>query len=101
MFLLEYTFLRLLAVGQQREIELPLIFGYELYVVLPLVMDEYSYLRRGNKAILVHKLGVKHHKPTRSSCITWSGPVGKCGCAGGVTESAACILCCYRENPRF
>ena len=24
---------------------------------------------------------------------------GKCGCAGGVTESVACIVCCYRENP--
>ena len=73
-------------------------------------MDEYGCLRRGNKAILVHKLGVKHHKlhaltasswTPSSSCITWSGPVGKCRCSGGVTESAACIVCCYREISHF
>ena len=39
------------------------IFGYELCAVPPSLMDEYGCLRRGNKAILVHKLGVKHHKP--------------------------------------
>ena len=42
--------------------ELLPIFGYELCAVPPSLMDEYGCLRRGNKAILVHKLGVKHHK---------------------------------------
>ena len=32
-------------------------------------MDEYGCLRRGNKAILVQKIGVKHHKPSRSDVI--------------------------------
>ena len=62
-FDLESIFLRLLVVGQQREIEILPIFGYELCAVPPSHMDEYGCLWRGNKAILVHKLGVKHDKP--------------------------------------
>ena len=68
-FDLESTFLRFLVVGQQREMELLPIFGYELCAVPPSLMDEYGCLRRGNKAILVHKLGVKHHKAPRPDVI--------------------------------
>ena len=50
--------------------ELLPIFGYELCAVPPSHMDEYGCLRRGNKAILVHKLGVKHHKAPRPDVIT-------------------------------
>jgi len=49
--------------------ELLPIFGYELCVVPPSLMDEYGFLRRGNHAILVHKLGVKHHKPPHPDVI--------------------------------
>ena len=68
-FDLESTFLRLLVVGQQREMELLPIFGYELCAVPPSLMDEYGCLRRGNKAIIVHKLGVKHHNVPRPDVI--------------------------------
>ena len=68
-FDLESIFLRLLVVGQQCEMELLPIFGYELCAVPPSLMDEYGCLRGGNKAILVHKLGVKHHKPPRPDVI--------------------------------
>ena len=58
-FDLESIFLRILLVGQQREMELLSIFGYELCAVPPSLVDEYGCLRRGNKAILMHRLGVK------------------------------------------
>ena len=60
-FDLESIFLRLLVVGQQREMELLPILVYELCAVPPSLVDEYGCLRKGNKAILVHKLRVKHH----------------------------------------
>ena len=69
-FDLEYIFLRLLVVGQQGEMELLPIFRYELCAVPPSLMDEYGCLWRGNNAILVRKLGVKHHKPPRPVVIT-------------------------------
>ena len=73
-FDLESIFVRLLVVGQQREMELLPIIGYELCAVPPSLMDEYGCLRRGNKAILVHKLtrssqGVKYHKAPRLDVI--------------------------------
>ena len=110
-FDLESIFIRLLVVGQQREMEHLPIFGYELCAVPLSLMDEYGCFRRGNKAILVHKLGVKHHKPPSPDVLIADAKQllyhvlwpcgGKCGCAGGVTESAACIVCFYRENSRF
>ena len=39
MFDLEFIFLRLLVVGQQREMELQLILGYELCADPPSLMD--------------------------------------------------------------
>ena len=58
-FDLESIFLRLLLVGQQREMELLPIFGYELCAVPPSLVDEYGCLLKGNKAVLMHRLGVK------------------------------------------
>ena len=51
-FDLESIFLRLLLVGQQREMELQPIFGYELCAVPPSLVDEYGCLRKGNNAVL-------------------------------------------------
>ena len=68
-FDIESIFLRLLVVGQQRQRELLPIFGDELCAVPPSLMDEHGCLRRGNKAILVHKLEVKHHKAPRPDVI--------------------------------
>jgi len=49
--------------------EFLLIFGYELCPVPPSLMDDHGCLQRGNKAILIHKLGVKHHKAPRPDVI--------------------------------
>ena len=56
-------------VGQQREMEFLPIFGYELCAVPSSLVDEYGCLRKGNKAILVQKLGVKQHQPQRPDVI--------------------------------
>ena len=61
MFELESIILRLLVVGQQREMELLPIL--ELCDVPSSLMDEYGCHQSGNKGVLDHKLGVKHHKP--------------------------------------
>ena len=68
-FDLKSLFIRLLIVGQHREMELLPMFGYKLCAVPPSRMDEHGCLRRGNKAVLVHKVGVKHHKPPRPDVI--------------------------------
>jgi hypothetical protein len=68
-FNLESIFLRLIMVGQQREMELLPIFGYELCAVPPSIVDEYGCLRKGNKAVLVHKLGVQQNQPQRPDVV--------------------------------
>ena len=45
-FDLESIFLRLLLFGQQREMELLSIFGYELCAVPPSLVDEYGCMHR-------------------------------------------------------
>ena len=69
---LEWIFLRLLIVGQHRDMELMPIFGYELCAGLcaipPSLVDEYGCLRKGNKAPLVERLGVKHAQPQLTRC---------------------------------
>ena len=62
-FDLESIFLLLLIVGQQRDMELMPIFGYELCAVPPSLVDEYGCLRKGNKDPLVERLGVKLQLP--------------------------------------
>ena len=98
-FDLESIFLRLLLVGQQREMELLPIFGYELCAVPPSLVDEYGCLRKGNKAVLVHRLGVKQCQLQRPDVVIvvprslalWR----KGGGVGRVAKSAACIVSCY------
>ena len=68
-FDLESIFLRLLLVGQQREMELLPIFGFELCAVPPSLVDEYGCLRKGNKAVLMHRLGVKQCQLHTSSSL--------------------------------
>ena len=68
-FDLESIFFRLLLVGQQREMELLPIFGYELCAVPPSLVDQYGCLRRGNKAVLMHRLGVKQCQLQRPDVV--------------------------------
>ena len=58
-FDLDAIFLRLLTIGQRRQMELAPIFQYELCPVPPSLIDEYGTLRKGSKAPLVHSLCVK------------------------------------------
>ncbi len=89
-FDLESIFLRLLMVGQQREMEILPLFGYELCAVPPSLVDEYGCLRKANKAVLVQRLGVKHHQPRRPDVVIVDGQqllyhvVWPCGGSVGV-----------------
>ena len=58
-FDLETIFLRLLMVGQKRQLQLGPIFQYELCNIPPSLIDEYGCLRKGNKSILANRLGLK------------------------------------------
>lgn len=58
-FDLEAIFLRILMVGQQRQLQLAPIFQYELCAVPPSLIDEYGCLRKGNKSALANRLGVQ------------------------------------------
>ena len=69
-FDLESMFLRLLLVAQQREMEPLPIFGYELCAVPLSLVDEYGWLRKGNKAVLMHRLGVKQCQLQRPDVVT-------------------------------
>jgi len=58
-FDMEAIFIRLLMVGQQRQLKLAPIFQYELCAFPPSIIDEYGCLRKGNKSVLANRLGVK------------------------------------------
>eukprot|EP00745_Piridium_sociabile_P013977 TRINITY_DN2058_c0_g1_i7.p1 TRINITY_DN2058_c0_g1~~TRINITY_DN2058_c0_g1_i7.p1 ORF type:complete len:474 (+),score=89.64 TRINITY_DN2058_c0_g1_i7:286-1707(+) len=60
---LEAVFARLLIVGQKRNIELASVFQHELSPVPPSLIDEYCFLRKGNKAVLVSRLGIIIQNP--------------------------------------
>ena len=53
------SFLRLLMVGQKRQLQLAPIFQYELCNIPPSHIDEYGCLWKGNKSILANLLGLK------------------------------------------
>ena len=55
---LENIFLQLLMIGQRRQLELEPLFAYELCAVPSALIDEQSCLRKGNKSVLVKRLGV-------------------------------------------
>ena len=57
-FNLETLFLRILLIGQQRQLELKPLFDYELCSVPPALIDENFCLRKGVKSCLVKRLGV-------------------------------------------
>ncbi|KAK3098071.1 hypothetical protein FSP39_015885 [Pinctada imbricata] len=66
---LETIFLRLLLIGQQRQLELAPLFSYELCAVPPALIDEYSCLRKGNKSGLVKRLGVLEITPDNPDMV--------------------------------
>ena len=58
-FDMEAIFIRLLMVGQQRQLHMSQIFQYELCAIPPSLIDEYGCLRKGNKYALANRLGVQ------------------------------------------
>ena len=60
---LEAVFARLLIVGQKRNIDLASVFQHELSPVPPALIDQYGCLRKGNKAVLVSRLGIIIQNP--------------------------------------
>ena len=66
---LENMFLRLLMIGQQRQIDLGHLFTYELCSVPSSLLDEHSCLRKANKSGLVKRLGVLEVSPTAPDTI--------------------------------
>lgn len=60
---LEALFARLLVVGSQRRMELSALFDYELSPVPASIIDEYGCLRKGNKSVIVQRLGVLVSNP--------------------------------------
>lgn len=66
---LENIFLRLLMIGQQRQMELKPLFAYELCSVPSSLIDENSCLRKGNKSGLVKRLGVLENCPTAPDIV--------------------------------
>ena len=55
---LEALFARLLVVGSKRRMELSTLFNYELSPIPASIIDEYGCLRKGNKFVIVQRLGI-------------------------------------------
>ena len=56
---MEAPFIRLLIVGQNRNTSLVSVFEYELCAVPFSIIDEFGFIRKGNKANVVKK--TSHH----------------------------------------
>ena len=69
----ESIFLRILMVGQQRHLQLAPIFSYQLCAVPPYLVDEFGCLRRGNKAALMNRLGIKLTRPRSPNIVIVDG----------------------------
>ena len=69
----ESIFLRILMVGQQRHLQLAPIFSYQLCAVPPSLVDEFGCLRRGNKAALMNRLGIKLTRPRSPDIVIVDG----------------------------
>ena len=69
----ESIFLRILMVGQQRHLQLAPIFSYQLCAVPPTLADEFGCLRRGNKAALMIRLGIKLSWPRSPDIVIVDG----------------------------
>ena len=65
---METIFLRLLTIGQSRQLQLAPVFEYELCAVPSSIIDEYGHLRKGTKSTLVQKLGTTQ-KETKAAEI--------------------------------
>ena len=70
---LESHFINLILIGQQRNITLQQMFERELSAVPLSIIDEFGNLRKGNKCILVKKLGIVEETPTEPSIIIIDG----------------------------
>ena len=66
---LENIFLRLLMIGQQRQMELEPLFAYELSSVPSSLIDEHGCLRKGNKSGLVKRLSVLEILPSAPDIV--------------------------------
>ena len=60
---LESLFAQLLVVGSKRSMELSTLFEYELSPVPASIINEYGCLRKGNKSVLVQRLGILEPNP--------------------------------------
>lgn len=66
---LENLFLRLLLIGQRRDLRLEALFNYEMCGVPPSLIDEYGCLRKSNKSKLVQRLGTVDMTPQPSNIV--------------------------------
>ena len=66
---IETLFSRLLVVGQQRSIDIAVVFQFELSPVPPALIDEYGCLRKGDKAVLVKSLSVSIMTPCAPNVV--------------------------------
>ena len=76
LFVVESIFLRILMVGQQRQL-LP-IFSYQLCAVPLSLVDEFGCLRLGNKAAVMIQLGIKLSRPRSPDIVIVDGQQLSC-----------------------
>ena len=70
-FDLEAIFIRLLVVGQHRQLQLTTISQYELCSVPQSLIDEYGCLRKCNKSVLCNRLGVVQVDPSTPDVVIY------------------------------
>ena len=66
---LENVCVRLIMIGQRRQLELGPLFDYELSAVPASLIDEQGCLRKGNKSALVKRLGVIECTPATADIV--------------------------------
>ena len=66
---LESIFLRLLMIGQKRQVDLEQLFAYELGAVPCALIDGFGCLRKSSKSPLVKRLGVVDISPRAASTV--------------------------------
>ena len=66
---IENVFVRLIMIGQRRQLELGPLFDYELSAVPASLIDEQGCLRKGNKSALVKRLGVIECTPATADIV--------------------------------
>ena len=73
MFDAESIFVRIMMVGEQRQLPLAPIFSFQLCAVLLYLVDEFGCLRRGNKAALMNRLVIKLSRPRSPDILIVDG----------------------------